>query len=216
MTTENASMLRSVSDEVLEPLAARTRSGAAALGEPWELLRDLGWPLAGVPEALGGGGGDIGDVLALAEGLGRHAVPLPLLEAQSAAAAVAAGGRGDLLGLSLVVETWPRWSALRVTDENGCLRISGTARRTPWARHASAVLIRVTEAGATRWVACDLPDEAVTISPGANLADEPRDDIRFDDLIVPAASSWDGPDESTASLGILLRCAALVGARPSR
>jgi alkylation response protein AidB-like acyl-CoA dehydrogenase len=212
MTTENAALLRSLSDEVLAPLAARTRSGAVALGEPWEVLRDLGWPTAGVPDALGGGGGDIGDVLALAEGLGRNAVPLPLLEAQSACAAAAAGGRGDLLGLPLVVETWPRWSALRITDDNGRLRISGTARRTPWARHASAILIRVSEAGASRWIACDLPNEAVTISPGANLAGEPRDDVRFDDLVVPAASSWGCHDESPASLGILLRCAALVGA----
>ena len=212
LTTENTALLRSLSDEVLAPLATKTRSGAAALGEPWDLLRDLGWPMAGVPEALGGGGGGLGDVLALAEGLGRNAVPLPLLEAQSAGAAVVAGDRSDLLGLPLVVETWPRWSALRITDDNGRLRISGTARRTPWARHASVILIRVTEAGANRWIACDLPNEAVTISPGTNLAGEPRDDVRFDDLVVPAASSWDCPDESPADLGILLRCAALVGA----
>jgi alkylation response protein AidB-like acyl-CoA dehydrogenase len=212
MTAENAAMLRSLSDEVLGPLATRARPAIADLGKPWAMLRELGWPTAGIPEALGGGGGDIEDVLALAEGLGRNAVPLPLLEAQSAAAAAAAGGRGDLLGVPLVVETSPRWSALRITSNNGYLRINGTARRTPWARHASAVLVRVTEAGGHRWIACGLPNEAVTISPGTNLAGEPRDDVRFDDLVVPAASSWESPDEPLATLGILLRCAALVGA----
>jgi len=208
MTTENAGMLRSLSDEVLGPLATTI----AGLGKPWDTVRELGWPAAGIPEALGGGGGDIGDVLALAEGLGRNAASLPLLEAQSACAAVAAGGRGDLLGVPLVVETWPRWSALRVTSDNGYLRISGTARRTPWARHASAVLIRVAATGAHRWIACDLPNEAVSITPGTNLAGEPRDDLRFDDLVIPAASSWESPDEPLATLGILLRCAALAGA----
>jgi alkylation response protein AidB-like acyl-CoA dehydrogenase len=212
VTAENAAMLRSLSDEVLGPLATRTQPADADLGKPWDMIRELGWPTAGVPEALGGGGGDIGDVLAMAEGLGRNAVPLPLLEAQSACAAVAVGGRGDLLGVPLVVETWPGWSALRVTGDRGYLRVSGTARRTPWARHASAVLIRVTEAGAHRWIACDLPNEAVTISPGTNLAGEPRDDVRFDDLVVPAASSWECQDEPPATLGVLLRCAALAGA----
>jgi alkylation response protein AidB-like acyl-CoA dehydrogenase len=212
MTGENAAMLRSLSDEVLGPLATRPQPADADLGKPWDLIRELGWPMAGIPEALGGGGGDIADVLALAEGLGRNAVPLPLLEAQSACAAVAAGGRDDLLGAPLVVETWPRWSALRVTSDNGCLRVSGTARRTPWARHASAVLIRVTDLGAHRWIACDLPNEAVSITPGTNLAGEPRDDVRFDDLVVPAASSWEGPDEPLAAFGVLLRCAALAGA----
>jgi alkylation response protein AidB-like acyl-CoA dehydrogenase len=212
MTTENISLLRSLSDEVLGPLTAGAQSGTATLGRPWDMIRELGWPTAGIPEALGGGGGDIWDTLALAEGLGRNAVPLPLLEAQSACAALAAGGRGDLLGLPLVVETSPRWSALQVTRDNGDLRIRGTTRRTPWARHASAVLIRLTEAGADRWTVCDLPNEAVTITPGTNLAGEPRDDVRFHDLFVPSAGSWECPDESLAALGILLRCAALAGA----
>ena len=212
MTADDTALLRSVADEVLSPLAARTRRRPAALGEPWEALRDLGWPAAAVPEALGGGGGDLGDALALAEGLGRHAVPLPLIEAQSACAAAAAGGRRDLVGLPLVVETRPRWSALTVTAGHGRLRISGTARRTPWARHADALLIRVIEAGGQRWIACELPNEAVRISPGVNLAGEPRDDVCLDDLSVPASSGWDGRDESLPSLHILLRCAALVGA----
>jgi alkylation response protein AidB-like acyl-CoA dehydrogenase len=176
------------------------------------VVRELGWPTAGIPEALGGGGGDLGDVLALSEGLGRNAVPLPLLEAQSACAAVAAGGRGDLLDVPLVVETWPRLSDVRITGGNASLRISGTARRTPWARHASAILIHLTADGVHRWIACDLPNEAVTISPGTNLAGEPRDDVLFDDFVVPAASSWECPEESLATPGTLLRCAAIAGA----
>jgi acyl-CoA dehydrogenase len=212
MTAENAALLRSLSDEVLGPLATSPRAADADLGQPWDMIRELGWPTAGIPEALGGGGGDIADVLALAEGLGRNAVPLPLLEAQSACAALAVSGRTDLLSAPLVVETWPRWSALSVISDNGRLRVSGTARRTPWARHASAVLIRVTEAGTHRWIACDLPNGAVSITPGTNLAGEPRDDVRFDDLVVPAASGWECPDGSLAALGTLLRCAALAGA----
>ena len=212
MTTENTALLRSLTDEVLGPLTAGAQSGTASLGPPWDMIRELGWPTAGIPETLGGGGGDIWDALALAEGLGRNAVPLPLLEAQSAAVAAAAGGRGDLLGLPLVVETSPRRSALQVTRDNGDLQIRGRADRTPWARHAGALLIRLTGAGADRWIACDLPNEAVAITPGANLAGEPRDDVRFHDLRVPSASSWECPDESLAALSTLLRCAALAGA----
>jgi alkylation response protein AidB-like acyl-CoA dehydrogenase len=211
-STENAGMLRSLADEVLVPLADGTRAGEPELGKPWELILDLGWPAAGVPEDLGGGGGDIGDALALAEGLGRHAVRLPLVEAQSACAALAAGGPAGLLGARLAVETNPERSALRVTREGTDLRVTGTAGRTPWARHADALLIRVSDGGRPTWLACRLPNPAVAIHPGANLAGEPRDDVRFDGLVVPASDRWQPADRSLTATGLLLRCAALTGA----
>ena len=150
-------------------------------------------------------------MLALAEGVGRNAVNIPFLPAHSAYAVAAAGGRTDLLGQRLVVETQPRWSSLRVEELGRQLRISGTAA-TPWARHADALLIRVPEVARSRWVACDPGDPAVMVTPGLNLAGEPRDDVLFDNLVVGVENQWECADDSLATRGILLGCAALVGA----
>ena len=212
MTTETAQMLRSLADDVFGSLAAELRSDPPGLGKPWDTIRELEWPAVGVPESLGGAGGDLEDVLALAEGVGRNAVNVPLLPAHSAYAVAAAGGHTDLLDKRLAVETQPRWSSLRVEELGRRLRISGTARRTAWARHADALLIRVPEAAGSRWIACDPRDPAITITPGLNLAGEPRDDVLFDNLVVGAGNRWECADGSLATRGTLLGCAALVGA----
>ena len=113
MTTETAQLLRPLADDVFGSLAAGLRHDPPSLGKPWDTIRELEWPVAGIPESLGGAGGDLEDMLALAEGVGRHAVNVPLLPAHSAYAAAAAGGHTDLLGQRLVVETQPRGSSLR-------------------------------------------------------------------------------------------------------
>jgi alkylation response protein AidB-like acyl-CoA dehydrogenase len=212
VTTETAQLLRPLADDVFGSLAAGLRPDPACLGKPWDTIRELEWPVVGIPESLGGAGGDLEDMLALAEGVGRHAVNVPLLPAHAAYAAAAAGGRADLLGQRLVVETQPRRSSLRVEELGRRLRISGAARRTPWARHADALLIRVPEAARSRWIACDPRDTAVTITLGLNLAGEPRDDVLFDNLVVGAENRWECADGSLATRGILLGCAALAGA----
>jgi len=217
VTTETAQLLRSLADDVFGSQAAELKCGPARLGKPWDTIRELEWPLVGIPDSLGGAGGDLEDILALAEGVGRNAVNVPLLPVHSAYAVAAAGGRTDLLGLRLVVETQPRRSSLRVEELGGRLRISGTARRTPWARHADALLLRVPETvvpgtGGSRWIACDPRDPAVTITPGLNLAGEPRDDVVFDNLVVDAENRWECADDSLETRGTLLRCASLVGA----
>lgn len=212
MTTETARLLRPLADDVFGSLAAELRSGPASLGKPWDTIRELEWPAVGIPESLGGAGGDLEDMLALAEGVGRNAVNVPLLTAHSAYAVAAAGGHAGLLAKRLAVATLPRWSSLRVEELGRRLRISGTARRTPWARHADALLICVPEADRPRWIVCDPRDPAVTITPGLNLAGEPRDDVLFDNLVVGIENRWECADGSLAARGTLLGCAALVGA----
>jgi alkylation response protein AidB-like acyl-CoA dehydrogenase len=212
VTTEDRDLLRSLADDVLAPIASATRAGSPELGSSWELLLELGWPVAGLAEEAGGAGGDTRDVLVLAEALGRNAVCLPLIEAQAASAVLAAAGRTAGLGERLPVETSPRHSSLRLVRDRGIIRVTGTVRRTPWARHADTLLIRAPSRAGLTWIACDLPNPSVTITPGSNLAGEPRDDVAFHDLALPASESWDSFDDSPVALGMLLRCAAITGA----
>jgi len=212
VTTETAQMLRSLANDVFRSQQAELKDGPACMDKPWDTIRELEWPMVGIPESLGGAGGDLEDILALAESVGRNAVNVPLLPAHSAYAVAAAGGRTDLLGKRLVVAAQPRRSSLRVEELGRQLRISGAARRTPWARHADALLIRVPDEAGSRWIGCDPRDPAVTITPGLNLADEPRDDVLFDNLVIGVEHRWECADGSLATRDILLGCAALVGA----
>jgi len=57
---------------------AQDQASAPAAGEP---IRDMGWACTLVPEALGGVGGTLADLAAIAEGLAQHGMQLPVVEA---------------------------------------------------------------------------------------------------------------------------------------
>ena len=48
--------------------------------ELWQALEDSSLTIASVPEELGGGGGMVGDTMAILRQVGRHAAPLPLAD----------------------------------------------------------------------------------------------------------------------------------------
>lgn len=210
MTTETAALLRSMSDEVYASLRPQLDADPTGLDTPWDTVRGLEWQLVGIAEEIGGAGGDFDDVLALAEGLGRNAAALPLLEAHVAAAA-AAGARTDTLAHRLAIEVVAAGDTLEVTERDGHLVVSGTVRRVPWARHADVLLLRVPDLR-PRWVECDADTPGVQVRRGENLAGEPRDEVRFDAVVLDTQRSWYGDDPLVASLALLLRCAATVGA----
>jgi alkylation response protein AidB-like acyl-CoA dehydrogenase len=58
----------------------------------WRKLCETGAPGMGVAEAVGGGGATLGDLLVVAEELGRAIAPVPLIDHQVAARALAARG----------------------------------------------------------------------------------------------------------------------------
>lgn len=57
---------------------AQDQASASRAGEP---IRDMGWACTLVPEALGGVGGTLADLAAIAEGLAQRGVQLPVVEA---------------------------------------------------------------------------------------------------------------------------------------
>jgi alkylation response protein AidB-like acyl-CoA dehydrogenase len=70
----------------------------------WGRVRETGAPGMGVAESAGGGGASLGDLLVVAEEFGRNIAPVPLIDHQVAARALAANGHpvaavtdGDLI-----------------------------------------------------------------------------------------------------------------------
>ncbi|GGC91782.1 acyl-CoA dehydrogenase family protein [Chelatococcus reniformis] len=187
---------------------------AAATGELpaglWAAMVDAGLTKAAVAEDAGGSGADLADALALLVPAGRHGAPGPLAETLLA---------GWLLGrVGIAVPDEPLALAvpragevIRFSDGAEGPRLAGRVTRVPWARAASGGIVVIADGSAGPVLALARPAGGA-VSPAANLAGEPRDDVAFDGAAVEvAAASPVGRDEAWA-LGAAARSAQMAGA----
>ncbi|HCZ49315.1 MAG TPA: acyl-CoA dehydrogenase [Gammaproteobacteria bacterium] len=176
----------------------------------WQVLDELGYPLAAVPEDAGGIGLGLADLCALLRLCGQHCAPVPLAESQLAAWLLARAGL-DLPGgvLTLAVTT-----ALQTLQPGATgLRLTTNLSRVASARHADGLVLLAEHAGA-RYVVRLTTDE-LGIEPGNNLAGEARDDVRIDTTVPPARYRrlTQGPDAAALEArAALLRAALMSGA----
>jgi alkylation response protein AidB-like acyl-CoA dehydrogenase len=189
--------LRELADDVLRG------HGGDPEGVPgiWSTVRELGWTAVSVPERAGGSGGSLTDLAAFAEALGRHGVSVPLAETALAGRQLAAAGHPLPEGIATVVAG----SALRV--ERGRLR--GTVRRVPWASLAQTLLVYAESTA----LVVPAGTAGVRVTPGHNLAAEPRDDVEFDVEITGAMTlTGAAPWATVHAESALLTAAGLIGA----
>jgi acyl-CoA dehydrogenase len=92
--------------------------------ELWQAIEEMGLPHIAVPEAKGGVGGTLADMLALLRLAGSHAVPVPLAETALASLLIAAAGGEPKAG--------PATLALGALSLKGG-RVSGRVERVPFA-----------------------------------------------------------------------------------
>ena len=160
--------------ELSDAEARQAAESAGWMPDCWDSMEEAGLIWIGVPEAVGGSGGDLGDVCTLIRVAGRHAVPLPLSECS-----LIGGWLSALAGLHL--PNGPLTAAIpRAGDtlelEGNVLR--GRLSRVPWARQAAAVAAVAEGPFGPQVVLID-PTQ-VTVIPGHNLAGEPRDTFHVD------------------------------------
>jgi acyl-CoA dehydrogenase len=176
--------------------------------EIWSAVAGTGLAWVSVPEAAGGSGGTLADALEVLRIAGRHAVPVPLAE-------TGVLGGWLLAGAGLPVPDGP------VTVVPGTRRedlafaggvLSGSAHRVAWARAVDQLVV-LTRDGTTPVVA--VVDRAdVDVTPGVNLAGEPRDSVAFD-AVTPRALAPAAPGVDAEALGLrgaLSRVALMAGA----
>ncbi len=198
----------------LAPLA--TRSAAADdtwQAELWQTLEEHGMTLAAVPEHLGGAGATLSDAFTLLTVAGRHSAPAPLAETFLAGWLLSTAHMQVPRGpLSIVAADKHTELVLRPHGQGWQLR--GYARRVPWARHAEHLVLLAT--GDSRdYVVC-VPRSACAVVHGDNLAGEPRDDVRFDDVVlrdlqvVPAGHGID--HDALKLMGACARACQMAGA----
>lgn len=162
-------------------------------GDPWETLTDLGLTTVGVAEEAGGSGGEMSDLVEIAESLAEHGAGTPLAEHATACWAMAGSGALPTLG-TVAYTTHPPSRTLRLT--------------VPWAAApASHVIVLGTNGPPS---VLDTGGEGVRITPGSDVAGQP-----LDRLEAPAADlvPLTGVESEAVSAHLaLLRSAAMVGA----
>jgi acyl-CoA dehydrogenase len=166
----------------------------APFAELWAPVAQAGFPLLLVPEADGGFGGSWADAFAVIRLAGYHALALPVGEAIVAAWAMNRSGLEPAGG--------PATFAPRADGKLAGGRFTGTLSAVPWGSEAHTVaavldgqLIRLNRADAT-------------VEASRNLAEEPRDTLRFTGAPVAQAPS----DANLTELGALVRTAQIAGA----
>jgi acyl-CoA dehydrogenase len=153
---------------------AKQTGWSAAL---WQVLEDTQLTLIALPEERGGAGGTLSDLGAVLRVAGRFSAPVPLAET-----AMLAGWM--LAGSGLAVPPGPIAAAASGHDSTPTLvresdgwMLTGSFRRVPWARIAAHLAV-LAEYDGVAHVAL-VPASKCVIEPGANLAFEPRDDVRM-------------------------------------
>jgi acyl-CoA dehydrogenase len=176
----------------------------------WALAERAGLPLAPVPLTAGGGGASVADTLAMARLAAAHAAPIPLGETGLLAGRLLAAA-GLELPPGPLAAAWRGVSARSLPGR--ALILSGVAQRVPWGHRARRVAVLAD--GPDGPEACSVDPTACVIREGRNVAGEPRDDLVFDRVEVPAGrhGAVSGIDRSALEeLAALLRAAQIAGA----
>ncbi len=216
MSDDTRQMLLDTLERVLTDHCTAERVQAADQGgfdaALWQTLEELGYPLAGVPEAAGGIGLALADLCALLRVCGRHCAPVPLAESAMLAAWLLAGAGLELPdGVLAVASAGPH--QLTLTAQGGRLRLHGTLPRVAAARHADAIVLLLEYGGACQ-VAMLHPVD-YQMESGDNLAGEARDDVHLDLLIDASrlhAAAASVTLDAFHARSALLRAALMTGA----
>jgi acyl-CoA dehydrogenase len=197
-----------------EILAAADRGAWPA--SLWRPIEEAGFPLALVPEEVGGVGLTMRDGLRLVRRAAWATLPVPLAETMVAASLWAEAG-GEVpegtLSLAPVVHT-DAILAERAAD--GGWLLDGRAHRVPWGGSAGHLLLHARDGAGTPFLAL-VPrgTVGVKVEERRNLANEPRDRLSFRRVAVAAAAVRPAPAawrDGFLAVGALMRAQQMVGA----
>jgi acyl-CoA dehydrogenase len=175
----------------------------------WQNLEQTGLTLASIDEAAGGGGGETIDGLNVIRTAARFAAPLPLAETfiashllRNADIAIPAGP------LTVTSAEFLVQPAGEPAGEQ--IQVTGTAKDVPFGRWSDNLVV----------VADDhvllVPLDQATITPSANIAGEPRDQIDIETTIDSARYGQLADARQTyMALGCMTRVAMMSGALSS-
>ena len=190
--------------------------------EWWRRGAALGWTSLLVPEADGGGSvgpHGLGDLVLVAEAMGRGVSPGPLVPVNVVAAAVAAGGTAAqkeevLPGLldGSEVAAWTGPGLVDAAPEADGYRLTGRAAPVEAGAQAGWLLVGARGPDGPILVLVGPHDPGVTVTPLGGLDLVRRfAEVRFDGVPVPASAVVAGDPADLALIACTVQCAETVG-----
>jgi acyl-CoA dehydrogenase len=99
---------------------------------------------------------------------------------------------------------------VRLRNSDGRWSLTGSARRTPWARYCRTAVIVAETHNVTLTATVDIDSSMVSL--GVNIAGEPRDDVIFDEAPLTGVHESPLSPSHVSALGSLVRSAQMSGA----
>ncbi|WP_340149161.1 acyl-CoA dehydrogenase family protein [uncultured Sneathiella sp.] len=170
----------------------------------WNAVEENGLLHILVPEKFGGVGAEFADAEVIARGIGRHAVPMPVVESILANWLLASAEIDLPAGMTVLA---PVRAEEMLSLSAG--KLSGTATRVPWGRTAAQVVVITAEGDVALMEA-----GAYSVTENQNIAGEPRDTLTFKDATPAATGRLPGGTTlgSIFALGAMMRSAQMAGA----
>jgi acyl-CoA dehydrogenase len=163
-------------------------------------------PLLAVPEPDGGGWPVAAAVVTRL--VGESGADLPYGDmALVAAPMLSAAGMPIPQGIAVAATS----DDVTVTRENDGVRLRTTLHRVPWGAVAEQVVV-VARADDGDEVVVAIDPSAADVTPGHNIAGEPRDTLRIDTVIQRVAAAPQGARDELLRRGALARAVAMAGA----
>jgi acyl-CoA dehydrogenase len=179
----------------------------------WNAVQQAGLPLALVSEARGGSGLVPADALRLIRRAGYHTLPVPLAETMIAAALWSDASGATIDGAASLA---PAGTADRIGIERRAQGyvLSGRVQRVPWGTQAGHVLVYAQDQFGSAQLAL-LPRGLGSTQPHCNLANEPRDTLLLEGVVLTEEAVRPAPpacSEGFLLFGALVRAHQMVGA----
>jgi acyl-CoA dehydrogenase len=177
----------------------------------WDALEAHDFPLVSIAEEVGGAGGDLEDAAALARLAGQTAISVPLADAVLVGGWILGeAGLDPSAGLCVAAL---HCDDVRLERRGDAWQLTGALPAVPWGRAAKTVAFVVD--GPDGPMVVRLDGGRTVVTPGHNLAGEPRDDLVVDVAladgdVVPAPPHVDGA--AVLRRGALSRALSIAGA----
>jgi acyl-CoA dehydrogenase len=213
--SETTDLLRDMAERLFADACDKDLLGAAEKGQwpgaLWAKMEEAGLTSALVPESAGGSGLGIEDAMIALRIAARNAAPVPFAETLLASW-LGCGAGLDIPAGPLTIAPASKGETLMLEKRDGGWRLTGRAKRVPYARNASAIVVLADFGGAPHVAVVD--PKICKIEDGRNLAMEPRESVVFDcDLgaadVAPAASGVNA--DALHAFGAAMRATQIAG-----
>ncbi|MDF2856251.1 MAG: acyl-CoA dehydrogenase [Neobacillus sp.] len=181
----------------------------------WRVVEEAGLTTIAVNEDLGGTGGTFGDALSMLRVAGKYSAPIPLAETLLANWLLAELGLPISNHPLTIVHVGSQTEVpFTCIQENEGWSITGQVKNIPFARFAKSIVFIGTLPKGFLVAMVDSADCIIT--PGSNLAGEPRDTINLEQVFVSKEDATIIKLESILSTlyqkGALIRSVMMAGA----